>query len=346
MAVTPPFPFAPPNRPILAITMGDPAGIGPEIIVKALASPTVWRLCRPIVVGSVQVMGKTVRALRSPVKVVGLKDDPKVGPRSKFTRGCLPVLDPIGKTLGRFQMGKPAAGPGLASVECIKKAAQLALSGCVAGIVTAPINKKAISLAGYAYPGHTELLADFTGSKQVGMMILGGPFKILFVTTHVAIRDLPAALTPSRILGAIRLANFALQKYFKLSKPRIGVAALNPHAGENGLFGDEERRVIAPATQKAQKCGIQVSGPLPADTLFGAAVRGAYDVIVAMYHDQGLIPLKTVAFGRCVNMTVGLPIIRTSVDHGTAYDIVGQGKADPQSLIEAIKLAARFARQT
>lgn len=335
-----------PNRPTLAITMGDPAGIGPEIIIKALASPIVWRLCHPIVVGSASVMRKAIRDLRSPVKVLVLKDSAIVDPRSKFTRGSLPMLDPIGKTMGHFQIGKPSAGPGLGSVECVKKAVWLAMSGHVAGIVTAPINKKAINLAGYAYPGHTELLADFTNSKHVGMMILGGPLKVLFATTHVAIHDLSTTLTPSRILNAIRLANLAMQKYFKISKPHIGVAALNPHAGENGLFGNEECLVISPAIQKAKKCSIRVSGPLPADTLFGATVNGAYDVIVAMYHDQGLIPLKTIAFGRCVNMTVGLPIIRTSVDHGTAYDIVGQGKADPQSLIEAIKLAAHFARQT
>lgn len=175
------------------------------------------------------------------------------------------------------------------------------------------------------------------------MMLLGGPLKILFVTTHVSIRRLPRILSSHRVFSTIRLAHSTMQKDFHMPRPKIGVAALNPHAGEHGLFGTEEQDIIAPAIHKAKKAGIRVTDPLPADTLFGAAVKGAYDVIVAMYHDQGLIPLKTVAFGQCVNLTVGLPIIRTSVDHGTAYDIVGKDSANPQSLIEAIKLAAQLA---
>ncbi|HET8579415.1 MAG TPA: 4-hydroxythreonine-4-phosphate dehydrogenase PdxA, partial [Nitrospiraceae bacterium] len=233
--------------------------------------------------------------------------------------------------------------PGEASVAFITKAVRLAEVGCINGIVTGPINKEAINLAGCRYPGHTELIADLTHSKEVGMMILGGPLKVMFVTTHVAIRNLAAALTPERVGKAIRLADKALRRYFGVVKPKIGVAALNPHAGEAGLFGDDERKTILPAARRARAAGIRASDPLPADTLFGKAVRGEYDGIVAMYHDQGLIPLKLVAFGKCVNLTVGLPIIRTSVDHGTAYDIAGKGVADPGSLIEAIKLASRLA---
>jgi 4-hydroxythreonine-4-phosphate dehydrogenase len=232
---------------------------------------------------------------------------------------------------------------GDASVVFITKAVRLAEVGCIDGMVTGPINKEAINLADHAYPGHTELLADLTKSKHVGMMILGGPLKIMFVTTHMALRDLPDALTPRRVGKAIRLAYRALREYFGVSRPRIGVAALNPHAGEGGLFGDDERRTILPACRAARAAGIQASDPLPADTLFGKAVRGEYDGVVAMYHDQGLIPLKLVAFGKCVNLTVGIPIIRTSVDHGTAYDIAGKGLADPASLIEAVRLAARLA---
>jgi 4-hydroxy-L-threonine phosphate dehydrogenase PdxA len=177
------------------------------------------------------------------------------------------------------------------------------------------------------------------------MMIIGGPLKIMFVTTHVSIKDLPSLLTQSRIEKGIRLAHMAMTTLFNVKKPRIGVAALNPHAGERGLFGDEELRVIAPAARAAQSKGILASDPMPADTLFGKAARGDYDAIVALYHDQGLIPLKMVAFGSCVNLTVGLPIIRTSVDHGTAFDIVGKGIADPGSLIEAVKLAAALAQK-
>jgi 4-hydroxythreonine-4-phosphate dehydrogenase len=213
----------------------------------------------------------------------------------------------------------------------------------VDAIVTAPINKEAMHLAGYRYPGHTELLAELTRSREVGMMIVGGPLKIQFATTHVAIRDLASALNPERVERAIRLAVRALRDYFNIAAPRIGVAALNPHAGEAGLFGDEERKMILPAVHRARSVGIDARGPLAADTLFGKAAAGEYDGVVAMYHDQGLIPLKLVAFGKCVNLTVGLPIIRTSVDHGTAYDIAGKGVADPGSLIEAMKLAAWLA---
>lgn len=327
------------RRPILGLTMGDPAGIGPEVIAKALARPEVSRLCRPMVIGSRPVMERTVLALRLPLKVVEVEGhDGRLG-----RRGLLPVLDPLERPLGPFQMGKLSRQTGAASVAFIAKAVELAQARCIDAIVTGPINKEAMNKAGYDYPGHTELLADLTHSKEVGMMILGGPLKIMFVTTHVAIRDLSKALTPVLVGRAIRLADKALREYFGVARPKIGVAALNPHAGEGGLFGDEERAHILPASRRARAARIQASDPLPADTLFGKAVRGDYDGVVAMYHDQGLIPLKLVAFGQCVNLTVGLPIIRTSVDHGTAFDIAGKGVADPGSLLEAIKLAARLA---
>ena len=327
------------DRPYLALTMGDPAGIGPEVIVKALARPEVLRLCHPLVIGSRDVLERTVGSLRLPllVREVMAHETP-LG-----RRGEIPTLDPLEMPLGRFKIGAVSRQTGAASVSFIKMAVTLAESNCVDAIVTGPINKEAINKAGHNYPGHTELLADLTHSEEVGMMILGGPLKIMFVTTHVALRDLSDQVTQARIGKAIRLADRALRDYFGVAKPRIGVAALNPHAGEGGLFGDEERRVILPASRRARAAGIQASDPLPADTLFGKAARGTYDGIVAMYHDQGLIPLKLVAFGTCVNLTVGLPIIRTSVDHGTAFDIAGKGLADPGSLIEAIKLAARLA---
>lgn len=326
-------------KPILGITMGDPAGIGPEVIAKALAMPAVHRLCRPIVIGSLPVMQKTMQWLRMPVKVIPVSGHSLPGHRS----GWLPVLDPLESPLGRFPLGTVAKKTGAASVAFILKAVHLAQAGCLDGIVTGPINKEAINLAGYQYPGHTELLADITKSKEVGMMIVGGPLKIMFVTTHVAIRQLPDSLSANMILRSIRLADRAMREYFGVPKPRIGVAALNPHGGEGGLFGEDERLNILPAARRARRMRIDASDPLPADTLFGKAVRGEFDAVVAMYHDQGLIPLKMVAFGECVNLTVGLPIIRTSVDHGTAYDIVGKGVADCGSLIEAIKMAARLA---
>jgi len=326
--------------PLLGITMGDPAGIGPEVIAKALAGREVQRLCLPLVIGSVPVMERTVKKLRLKLNVAPVHGHDPV----PLKGNTVAVLDPMETPLKKFTAGVAAAETGAASVEFIKKAVHLAEIGCIDGIVTAPINKEAINMAGCHYPGHTELLADLTNAKESGMMIVGGPLRIMFVTTHVAIKDLSKLLTQAKIEKAIRLAHQALTRLYGIKKPRIGVAALNPHAGEHGLFGNEEARVILPAARAAQAQGILASDPQPADTLFGKAVKGQYDGIVAMYHDQGLIPLKLVAFGTCVNLTVGLPIIRTSVDHGTAFDIVGKGVADPGSLLEAIKLAARIAR--
>ena len=326
------------TRPLLGITMGDPAGIGPEVIAKALVGATVRRLCRPLVIGSFPVMQQTVKSLKLKMNVIRVEGHETMPPRSNH----LAVLDPLDHPLGRFPRGVAAPETGAASVLFIKKAVELAQLGCIDGIVTAPINKEAINMAGCHFPGHTELLADLTKTEESGMMIVGGPLRIMFVTTHVSIKDLPSLLTQAMIEKAIRLADLALRDLFGIKKPRVGVAALNPHAGEHGLFGDEEARVILPAARAAQARGIQASDPLPADTLFGKAARGDYDGVVALYHDQGLIPLKLVAFGTCVNLTVGLPIIRTSVDHGTAFDIVGKGIADHGSLIEAIKLAAKL----
>jgi 4-hydroxythreonine-4-phosphate dehydrogenase len=328
------------DKPLLGITMGDPAGIGPEVIAKAVAGRILRKFCRPIVIGSFPVMERTIKALKLKLKAVRV-DGHEMLP---IGQGTMAVLDPLETPLGKFTPGVAAAETGAASVAFIKKGVELAQIGCIDGIVTAPINKEAINMAGCHYPGHTELLADLTQAKESGMMIVGGPLRIMFVTTHVAIKDLSSLLTQAKIEKGIRLAHLALTQLYGIKKPKIGVAALNPHAGEHGLFGDEETRVILPAARAAQAQGILASDPLPADTLFGKAAKGQYDGIVAMYHDQGLIPLKLVAFGTCVNLTVGLPIIRTSVDHGTAFDIVGKGIADPGSLIEAVKLAAHIAK--
>ena len=330
-----------PTKPLLGITMGDPAGIGPEVIAKALAGRALRRLCCPIVIGSFPVMQQAVKSLKLKLNVIRVEVHEPVPLRSND----LALLDPLDHPLGRFTRGVAAIETGAASVRFIQKAVELARLGCIDGMVTAPINKEAINMAGCHFPGHTELLADLTGAQESGMMIIGGPLRIMFVTTHVAIKDLPSLLTQAKIEKAIRLAHLALRDLFGIKKPRVGVAALNPHAGEHGLFGDEEARVIRPAARAAQARGIRASDPLPADTLFGKAARGDYDGVVALYHDQGLIPLKLVAFGACVNLTVGLPIIRTSVDHGTAFDIVGKGIADPGSLVEAIKLAAKLAKR-
>jgi 4-hydroxythreonine-4-phosphate dehydrogenase len=296
-------------------------------------------VCRPLVIGSRPVMEETVRSLNQKMRVVPVDGHEPIEGGSN----TIAVFDPLDRPLGRFRRGVAAAKTGAASVEFIQSAVKLATSTCIDGIVTAPINKEAINLGGCNFPGHTELLGHLTGASEVGMMIVGGPLKVMFVTTHVAIHDLSGALTQERIAKGIRLANLGLRRYFQIPRPRIGVAALNPHAGEAGLFGNEETRTIGPAAREARRAGIQASDPLPADTLFSKAARGQFDGVVAMYHDQGLIPLKLLAFGTCVNVTVGLPIIRTSVDHGTAFDIAGKGVADPGSLLEAIRLAARLA---
>ncbi len=327
--------------PLLGITMGDPAGIGPEVIAKALTGTALRRVCSPLVIGSTDVMRQTVKRLKLKLTVRVVEGHEPLARRP----GEIAMLDPLEHPLGAYQSGMAAPETGAASVAFIKKAVHLAQIGCIDGMVTGPINKEAINMAGCHYPGHTELLADLTQTQESGMMILGGPLKIMFVTTHVAIKELSSLLTQAKIEKGIRLAHMAMTTLFGIKNPRIGVAALNPHAGEQGLFGDEELRVIAPAARAAQANGILASDPMPADTLFGKAARGDYDAIVALYHDQGLIPLKMVAFGSCVNLTVGLPIIRTSVDHGTAFDIVGKGVADPGSLVEAVRLAARLVQQ-
>ncbi|MBH0192055.1 MAG: 4-hydroxythreonine-4-phosphate dehydrogenase PdxA, partial [Nitrospira sp.] len=326
--------------PLLGITMGDPAGIGPEVIAKTVASRGLRNVCHPIVIGSFPVMERAIKALKLRLKALRIDGHERL----PWREGTVAVLDPLEQPLKRFTQGVATAATGAASVAFIKKGVELAQLGCIDGIVTAPINKEAINMAGCRHPGHTELLADLTHAKESGMMIIGGPLRIMFVTTHVSIKNLPAHLTQARVEKGIRLAQVALTTLFGIKKPKIGIAALNPHAGEHGLFGDEETSVILPAARSARAQGILASDPLPADTLFGKAAKGQYDGVVAMYHDQGLIPLKLVAFGTCVNVTVGLPIIRTSVDHGTAFDIVGKGIADPGSLIEAVKLAARIAK--
>ena len=329
------------DKPILGITMGDPAGIGPEVIVKALVRPLVRRLCRPVVIGSPEVLAKVAGQLKARVKI-----RPATVLNVATPPGVISVLDPLPELLGPFTPGRVSKETGAAQALYIKEAVRLALEGRIAGIVTAPINKEAINLAGYPYPGHTEMLAELTGAKEVGMMIVGGPLRFLFATTHVAIKDMPKLLTPECVERAIRLCHLGLTTLFGIKRPRIAVAALNPHGGEGGLFGTEERTAIGPGVARARAMGFPAVGPLPADTLIGQAARGKYDAVVAMYHDQGLIPLKLAAFGTSVNITVGLPIIRTSVDHGTAYDIVGQGRADEGSLLEAIRLAATFAGNT
>jgi len=285
-------------KPRVAITVGDPAGIGPEVAARAAADPSVLGVCEPVI-----------------------------------------YAPPNGAA---FPPGVLSAEAGRAAHDLIVRAVSDALDGTVHAVATAPINKEAFRLAGLKWAGHTDLLAHLTGAKRVAMMFYSDRLVVVLVTVHIPLAEVPEALTQERVQAAIALTAESLPRFTKVP-PRIAVAGLNPHAGEHGLFGREEDQVIAPAIAACRARGVDVSGPYPADTIFVRASRGEFDVVVACYHDQGLIPVKLLAFGQAVNVTLGLPIVRTSVDHGTAFDIAGQGVADPGSMIAAVKLAARWA---
>ena len=334
-------------KPLIAVTMGDAAGIGPEIIAKALALGETYEICRPIVVGDGGAMGMGV-------EVSGLKlEIHPVGALSEalFAHGRIDVLDLENIDVERLVMGRPQAMAGRASVEYVTRAAELAMRREVDAIVTAPLSKEAMNMAGYGYTGHTELLAELSGTEDFAMMLMAGPLRVVHVTTHVALSRVPGLITRERVLKTIVLADSAARS-LGVERPRVAVAGLNPHVGEGGLFGSEEIESIGPAVEEARRMGLTVEGPVPADTVFARAAGGAHDVVVAMYHDQGHIPVKLAGFrwsegsGRWeamggVNITLGLPFIRTSVDHGTAYGKAGrrEGTANPQSLIDALKTA-------
>ncbi|MBI3592201.1 MAG: 4-hydroxythreonine-4-phosphate dehydrogenase PdxA [Nitrospirae bacterium] len=310
----------------IAITIGDPAGIGPEVVLKSILSNDIAGLCRPVIIGDRVVIDEAVESLGLPVSPEHIE-----------------LIDVAEITSRGFEKGKPTAAGGRASVAYIKKAVALALDKSVDAIVTAPISKVSLKMAGFKWPGHTELLADLTNSKDYAMMFYSEKLKLILVTIHTALKNVPAMITRERVLKTVMLAKKACAM-MGMENPKIAVAGLNPHAGEAGLFGDEEIHAISPAVAEAQKMGIPATGPYPADTLFHKAYKGEFDIIVCMYHDQGLTPFKMVAFDKGVNVTIGLPIIRTSPDHGTAYDIAWKGIANPSSMIEAIKLAVLMRR--
>jgi 4-hydroxythreonine-4-phosphate dehydrogenase len=322
----------------LAITMGDPAGIGPEIILKALYTSEVQRCCAPVVIGSKSVMEAALDIVKLPLELRIIKSPKAVRPE-KGTVEVINMDDAIEQPLG--EKGRPSAGGGKACAAFIRTAIDLAMNKKVGGIVTAPISKEALKMAGLRWPGHTEMLAELTSTREYAMMLIGGPLRVILVTIHTALRNVPDLITRQRVAKTIRLAKKACDM-LKIRKPRIAVAGLNPHAGEAGIFGDEEIKKIIPAIRSVAREGVRVSGPYPPDTIFHKAYAGEVDVVVCMYHDQGLIPLKMIAFDKGVNVTIGLPFVRTSPDHGTAYDIAWEGIADPSSMIEAIKLAARL----
>jgi 4-hydroxythreonine-4-phosphate dehydrogenase len=327
-------------RPIIGITMGDPVGIGPELICLALNRPEIYNIVRPIVIGDVRIM-EASRKITGTSHVIASVNIPGAG---RYKPGCIDVLNVSNLDLKTVFWGHPTLASGRAMIDYINTAVDLALIDDIAAVVTCPINKTAMKMAGSRFPGHTELLADRTRASRYAMMMAGSRLRVVLVTIHQALRNVAAALSIDKIKTTIAVTEDALKERFGIDAPRIAVAGLNPHAGENGMFGDEEARLIAPAIRHFRDRGMDVSGPHPPDTLFYHALDGAWDAIVCMYHDQGLIPFKMIHFADGVNTTLGLPIIRTSVDHGTAYDIAGKGIADPGSLTAAIILAAQQAR--
>jgi 4-phospho-D-threonate 3-dehydrogenase / 4-phospho-D-erythronate 3-dehydrogenase len=328
-------------RPILALTMGDPVGVGPEIIVKALVDARIYQVCRPLVLGDLPALERARLAL-DPALKVHVADRPAAGRYRQGTIDLMPLSQLAPHDLG---YGRPTPASGKAMVGYILTAIDLALEQQVAGMVTGPISKISMKLSGYNYPGHTELLAEKTKTPEFAMMLAGGEFRVVLATIHCALSEVPTRLTREGLVRLFSLTSRVLDRDFGLAGVPLGVAALNPHASEDGMFGHEEEAIIIPAVQEAQAAGLAVEGPFPADTLFWRHNQGEFAAIVCMYHDQGLIPLKLLHFMDGVNVTLGLPIIRTSVDHGTAYDLAGTGKAASLSLKSAIQMAAGMAQR-
>ncbi len=324
------------HRPVIGITMGDPVGIGPEIIVSALDDPLLYTVCRPLVLGDQSVMERAIdlKSARMDIHTTGT---PSGGVYGHGTMDLFPLSRLDAATL---QAGHPTPGTGRAMIDYITTGVDLAMDGKIQAMATCPITKTAMKLAGSKFHGHTELIADRTRTPRVAMMMAGDRLRVVLVTIHIPLCEVATRLNPAEILATIVLAAKSLQSRFGIPNPRITVAGLNPHAGEAGMFGSEEQTLIAPAVAQAQARGIDASGPFPPDTLFYNAINHKCDAVVCMYHDQGLIPFKMIHFNDGVNTTLGLPIIRTSVDHGTAYDIAWKGVADPSSLAAAIKMAA------
>jgi len=320
----------------IGITMGCPVGIGPEIVLRFLGEQGPHHELRPVVLGDVMLLRRCARELGLEIEIVDWR------PGMVVRRGAVNVLS-LSVLPEGLHWGKPTAESGRAMGHYIEEAVRLAREGILSAMVTCPIAKTALKAGGYDFPGHTEMLARLCGADDFAMMMAGRRLKVTLVTIHQALASVPAAVSEGAVLRMISITGQALRRDFSLAEPRLAVAGLNPHAGEDCLFGDEEVRVIAPAVAAARRLGWQVDGPLPPDTVFHKAATGGYDAVVAMYHDQGLIPFKLLHFADGVNVTLGLPIVRTSVDHGTAYDIAGRGLASPSSLSAAFFMAAEIA---
>ncbi len=329
------------ERAIIAITMGDAAGVGPEVIVKVLQLKQIYSICCPLVVGESGIIQEAIKLVNSPLTLHPIKTAAEL--KGQF--GIIDLLDL--QNLGREEVvtGQVCEACGKAAMEYIAKAAELALQGEVKAIVTAPINKEATIKAGYGDVGHLEFLAHLTRATEYATMLVTGPLRVVHLTTHHSLRQACDLVTKERILARLKLTYDSFRQW-GFERPIIGVAALNPHAGEGGLFGTEEIEQIVPAVKEAQGLGIDARGPFPADSIFTRAIGGEFDVVLAMYHDQGHIPIKVHGFEKSVSVALGLPFVRTSVDHGTAFDIAGKGIADSQSLEEAIKTAVSLCKES
>lgn len=321
----------------IAITMGCPVGIGPEILLKFFSQAPISADYSPVILGDIGVLQRCAAELK--IDAEFLPWHPGIPMRTEQ----IPVLELSRLPAQDLIWGQPTIATGKAMVSYIEKAVSLILDGTFSAMVTCPISKASLNRAGYPFPGHTEMLAALTGSTNYVMMMAGSRLRVTLATIHCPLASVPARLNQEILTSLIQTTETALQRDFGISAPRIAVAALNPHAGEAGLFGKEEEDIILPAIEKMQAAGIQVQGPFPPDTIFFRAATGMYDAVICMYHDQGLIPFKLLHFKDGVNVTLGLPIVRTSVDHGTAYDIAGKGVADPASLVAAVDLAAAIA---
>jgi 4-hydroxythreonine-4-phosphate dehydrogenase len=323
--------------PLLALTIGDPAGVGPEVIVKALQDRTAFEECRPFVVGDAGVLQQALALVGEELEVREVKDLREAGRQ----QGRIDVLSVEDVNVHDIRPGQLSAQAGLAAVAWVRRGAELALAGRIAGIVTAPINKEAVTLAGVPFTGHTELLAEMAGSR-VAMMLATERLRVVHVSTHVSLQEACERVRRARVRETINIAAEGCRR-LGIGQPRIAVAGLNPHAGEHGLFGTEDAAEVVPAIADARLAGIDASGPWPPDTIFYEASEGKFDCVVAMYHDQGHIAIKLTDFYGGVNITLGLPFVRTSVDHGTGFAIAGQGIANARSMRAAIKLAAQLA---
>ena len=329
------------NSTLIGITMGCPVGIGPEITLKFLGSFQGDDRLQPIVIGDLGVFSHCARTLGIEAEIIPWQPGDRCKPGAIMI--CQPpYADGVFLSPSDLRWGQPSQSTGLVMAAAIEQTVRLVQSGDLAAMVTCPITKSALHEAGFHFPGHTEMLAALCQTSEYAMMMAGGSLKVTLVTIHQSLATVASALTKEGILRLIDLTGISLIKDFGVPEPRLVVAGLNPHAGEGGLFGDEEGRVITPAVALARSRGWQVDGPLSPDTVFHKAVLGHYDAVICMYHDQGLIPFKLLHFADGVNVTIGLPIVRTSVDHGTAYDIAGQGKADPASLQEAFRMAGEI----